>query len=70
MTDDPENTAPAEPVQTPRKSPAPVLLTVRITKHRTKIGRMIVAKGAVKTLPAEQAQALESAGLAEITGVA
>jgi len=47
----------------------PVMVTVEILVHKTKIRSIICAKGAVLPLPKEQADALVSAELAKIIGI-
>jgi len=47
----------------------PVMLKVKITAARAKVGSCICAKGAVISITKEQADALVSAELAEIIGI-
>lgn len=47
----------------------PVMVKTEILVHRTKVASMICAKGAVLSLPKEQADALVSAELAKIIGI-
>ena len=63
----PEQPAPEQPAF--EVVAKPVMLKVKITAARAKVGNCICAKGAVISITKEQADALVSAELAEIIGI-